>query len=140
MSRDRETAVGRPWRLLGVALLAAGLSVPSAGGATAHQTAVNNGVAVTVHVAPDDEPIANQPAAILVEKVKTRTGKFAWANCRCVIVVSDSAKNVLLKGPAKPHNDFVFPEPAAYSIGFSGRVKRNGVWRTFKVEFAIRAY
>jgi hypothetical protein len=140
MLRDRRTVFATSWRWLGAALLAAGLALATAGAALAHQTASNNGVSVTVHVAPDDEPIANEPASILVEKVKTRTGKFAWATCRCTLVVSDSAKNVLLKGPAKPRNDFVFPEAAAYSIGFSGRVKRNGVWRTFKVEFAIRAY
>ncbi len=108
--------------------------------ASAHQTLVNNGVAVTLHVTPNDEPVAGEVAQLLVPKVKTRTGKFSWATCRCTIKVSDSAKNVLLNAPARPRTEFTFPDPAAYKIEIAGRVLRKGKWATFKVAFAIRAF
>lgn len=130
MSRGRLHAV----------LAALALALIGAGGAYAHQIAVNNGVAVTLHVAPNDEPIAGQPALILVPKVKPRTGKFAWTTCRCTLKVSDSSGSVLLKGPATPRTEFTFPEPAAYQIDFAGRVLRKGKWASFKVSFAIRAF
>ena len=39
-------------------LLGFAVALLCAGAAWAHQTATNNGVTVTVHVAPDDEPVA----------------------------------------------------------------------------------
>ena len=122
------------------ALLAAiAVALICTGVASAHQIAVNNGVEVTVHIAPNDEPVAGEPAAILFPKIKTRTGKFAWANCRCVLQVSDSAGKALLKAPATSRTEFTFPDPAAYQITLSGRVLRKGKWAAFKVAFAYRA-
>ena len=126
---------------LRTALLACfAVALIGAGVASAHQTLVNNGVAVTLHVTPNDEPVAGEVAQLLVPKVKTRTGKFSWATCRCTIKVSDSAKNVLLNAPATPRTEFTFPGPAAYKIEVAGRVLRKGKWAVFHVAFAIRAF
>jgi hypothetical protein len=110
-----------------------------ASGASAHQTASNNGVTVTMHVAPDDEPVATHEALVLVPKVKTRTGRFAWATCRCTLEISNSAREVLRRGAVTPRSVFTFPEPGAYRLTFAGRVKRKARWATFRVSFAIRA-
>lgn len=115
------------------------VALACAGAAWAHQTATNNGVTVTVHVAPDDEPVATQEAVIIVEKVSTRTGRFTWATCRCTLQVSNAASEVLLKGRTAQKTRFTFPEPGAYRINLAGRVKRKAGWRWFKVSFAIRA-
>jgi hypothetical protein len=120
-------------------LLGFAVALSCAGVAWAHQTATNNGVTVTVHVTPEDEPIAGQPSLILVEKVKTRTGRFAWATCRCTMQVSNSDAEVLRKGRITPRTTFTFPEAGAYRIMVAGRVKRAVGWRWFKVSFAIRA-
>jgi hypothetical protein len=128
-----------PTRRLGVLIAIAGTTLVCVAAAQAHQTASNNGVSVTMHVSPDDEPIADAPALILVPRVKPRTGKFAWAICRCTLKVSSASGEVLRNGRAFPRNEFVFPEAAAYRIDFAGRVKRNGKWVKFKVWFAIRA-
>lgn len=125
---------------LRVLLAAFAVALACASAAEAHQTAVNNGVAVTMHVSPDDEPRAGHPAQVLVTKVKPRTGVFAWTTCRCALVISDSATTTLFKGTVKPQTEFTFPEVGAYQLDFSGRVKRKGKWVQFKVSFAIRAY
>ncbi len=125
---------------LRVVLAAVAVALACAGTAYAHQTATNNGVSVTVHVAPNDEPVAGETAQILVPKVKTKTGKFAWTTCRCTLTVSDSSGKTLLTGPATPRTEFTFPEQAAYQIDFAGRVLRKGKWANFKVSFAIRAF
>ena len=130
-------------RRLGVVIAITAVGLACAAAAQAHQIAVNNGVSVTVHVAPDDEPIVGQTAVILVPKVKPRIGKFAWATCRCTLKVSNANGDVLLSGKALPRTEFVFPEAGAYRIDFAGRVKRivkqRIRWVPFKVWFAIRA-
>jgi hypothetical protein len=62
----------RSTSVLAVALLALLGAVP----AWSHDIITNNGVTVTVHVDPNDEPVATQPATIVIESVKTRTGVF----------------------------------------------------------------
>ena len=110
--------------------------------AWAHQIASNNGVSVQVHVNPNDEPVAGVPTTIWVVRVKNVRGKgtFSWATCRCQLKVFDSSGTVLQEGPAKAARTAVtFPEAKAYGITFSGRIKRNGAWKAFKVSYAIRA-
>jgi hypothetical protein len=34
---------------------------------------------------------------------------------------------------------FTFPKASAYELVFSGRVKRGGTFKRFRVDFAIRA-
>ncbi len=129
-----------PNRFLWALLAAVGaIALTTASTALAHQTAVNNGVSVTMHVNPNDEPVAGTATDILVTRVKTRTGKFAWTTCRCTLVIGDSAGNILFKAVVKPRTEFTFPEAAAYSLVFSGRIKRLGKWKPFKVSFALRA-
>jgi len=108
----------------------------------AHQIASNNGVSVQVHVNPNDEPIAGTPTTIWVVRVKNVKGNglFSWATCRCQLKVFDSSGTVVQSGAAKAAQTAItFPEAKAYGITFSGRIKRNGAWRTFKVSYAIRA-
>ena len=120
-------------------LLGFAVALLCASAASAHQTATNNGVTVTAHVTPDDEPIAGATSLILVPKVKTRTGRFTWATCRCTVEVSNSAREVVRRGRAGPRTEFTFPEPGAYRIQVAGRVKRGAGWRWFKVSFVVRA-
>ena len=129
-------------RIFILALLSAASLVLIVAPGWAHQIASNTGVSVQVHVNPNDEPIATVPTTIWVVRVKNvkGTGTFSWATCRCQLKVFDSSGTVVQNGPAKTAKTVVtFPEAKAYGITFSGRIKRNGAWRTFKVSYAIRA-
>jgi hypothetical protein len=108
--------------------------------AWSHQIASNNGVSVQVHVDPNDEPIVGQATTVWVVRVKARDAVFAWKTCRCRMNVFDSSGAVLLNSIATaPRTSVTFPEAKAYGITFSGRVKRKGIWRPFRVSYAIRA-
>lgn len=121
---------------IAVAAITAATAVP----ALAHQTAYNRGVAVTLHVSPDDEPVAGQPATIVVEKVKPpRRGTFRFSTCRCRLRVTSSSGAVLLDRAAGKRTAFTFPDVAAYRIQFSGRYRKGSRSRTFSTSFAIRA-
>ena len=126
-------------RPLGVVLACCVLALAGAGAARAHDRETNNGVSVTVHVAPDDDPIATQPATIVVEKVESKA-KFAWATCKCAWKITDSTGAVVYAKPATVRTPFVFPAPGAYQLTLSGRVKATKThWRTFRINYAFRA-
>ena len=128
-------------KALSIALVVGAVLAIAVSPAWAHQIASNNGVAVQVHVNPDDEPIAGVPTTVWVVRVKPPLkATFTWATCRCRLRVFDSSGTTLLNSSATaPRTPVTFPEAKAYGITFSGRVKRAGVWRQFKVSYAIRA-
>ena len=122
-----------------VAVLAASWVI-GVSAASAHQTLVNNNVAVTLHVAPNDEPTAGVSALVsIVRHCRTRNGKFTWATCSCTMTIFEPGGDTLLDGKAVPKIEFVFPEPKAYGIKVTGRVKRAKHWAKFTVTFGIRA-
>jgi hypothetical protein len=127
-------------RPLAVALVSLAVALTGAGGAAAHDRETNNGVSVTVHVAPDDDPIATRPSTIVVERVETKA-KFRWATCKCSWRISNAAGAVLYLGKARVRMPFVFPESGAYQLRFVGRVWVQKIrrWRTFKINYALRA-
>jgi hypothetical protein len=104
-----------------------------------HQTLVNNGVAVTLHVNPNDEPVAGQEAIVSVVKIATKKGIFKWSTCRCHMKIFKPDGTTLLDQTAVPKLTFTFPAVGAYGITVSGRVNRNHKWATFKVTFGLRA-
>ena len=124
---------------VGATALTLALTV-GAGVAVAHQTAYDRGVAVTVHVSPDDEPVARQPATINVVRVKVPgSGRFSFRSCGCRLRVTDSSGAVVLSRSAGKHTRITFPRPAAYQIVFSGSYRRGSAKRSFRTTFAIRA-
>jgi hypothetical protein len=122
-------------------LCCAAVTLGGAVQAPAHQTAYSKGVAVTLHVTPDDEPVAGKQARILVTEVDPpRRGKFSWKSCACYLRVSDSSGRVVLNRRAGKRTSFKFPRTGAYEIVFSGRYKRDGRTKRFRTTYAIRAY
>jgi len=119
------------------AIVASALSAPALG----HQTVSHRGVAVTLHVLPDDEPVAGQPATIVAVRVKPPTGgRFAFARCACRVKVTTATGRVLLDRRTGKRTPFTFPDPAAYEITYSGSYRAsNGKAKRFSAAFAIRA-
>lgn len=109
-----------------------------AAAAPGHQTESSKGVSVTVHVTPDDEPVAGRVSTITA-RVKPSRGRFTWRSCKCYLRITDSSGRVVLNRRAKRTQRFTFPRATAYEIVFSGRVKRGGSFKRFRVDFAVRA-
>jgi len=119
--------------------VAAVLMMLGAAAAPGHQTEISKGVSVTMHVTPNDEPVAGRSADILVTRVKPNRGRFTWRSCKCYLRISDSTGKVVLNRKAQKRMRFTFPRATAYELVFSGRVKRGGSFKRFRVDFAIRA-
>ena len=109
-----------------------------AAAAPGHQTESSKGVSVTVHVTPEDEPVAGRVSTITA-RVKPSRGRFTWRSCKCYLRITDSSGRVVLNRRAKRTQRFTFPRATAYEIVFSGRVKRGGSFKRFRVDFAVRA-
>jgi hypothetical protein len=109
--------------------------------ALAHQTVVDaRGVAVTMHVLPGDEPQAGEPATIVIVKVKPPHGAFSFRSCACRIKVATASGRILLDRRTGKRTPFVFPDPAAYEITYSGGYRaKGGKARRFSTTFAMRA-
>ena len=107
--------------------------------APGHQTEISKGVSVTMHVTPEDQPIAGRSSKILVTKVKPNRGRFSWRSCKCYLRISDATGKVVLNRKARRSMSFTFPRATAYELVFSGRVKRGGKFVRFRVDFAVRA-
>jgi hypothetical protein len=122
---------------LASAITALAVAVP----ALAHQTSVSRGVAVTVHVLPDDEPVAGQPATIVAVNVRPpRGGRFAFRTCTCRVRVRTAAGTVVLNRRTGKRTPFTFPQAGAYQITYSGTYRsKRGTTRSFAAGFAIRA-
>jgi hypothetical protein len=131
MSRSARVAA------LASAITALAVAVP----ALAHQTSVSRGVAVTLHVLPEDEPVAGQPATIVAVKVAPPRGaRFRFGTCRCRVRVRTAAGAVVLNRRAGKRTRFTFPQPGAYQITYSGTYRsKRGATRSFAADFAIRA-
>ena len=132
--------MGRTGRLSTLACCIATILL-TLGAATApgHQTESSKGVSVTMHVTPEDEPIAGRSSKILVTKVKPNRGRFSWRSCKCYLRISDTTGKVVLNRKASRTMSFTFPKASAYELLFSGRVQRGGKFKRFRVDFAIRA-
>ena len=114
------------------------LTAPALG----HETVTDRGVAVTLHVLPDDEPKAGQPSTIVVVKVRPpRGGRFTFRSCACRVKVADASGHVLLNRRTGKRTTFTFPDAAAYEITYSGSYRaKNRKTRRFSAAFALRAF
>jgi hypothetical protein len=132
--------MGRTGRISALACCTATILLTlGAGMAPGHQTESSKGVSVTLHVTPEDEPIAGRVSTVSVSKVRPNRGRFSWRTCKCYLRISDSSGKVVLNRRAKRTQKFTFPRATAYEIVFSGRVKRGGSYKRFRVDFAVRA-
>ena len=124
----------RPATVVAGVIAALALAVP----AIAHQTVSSNGATVTVHVAPDDAPVAGSPSSINIVSVKVPKGA-TFRLSRARVKVTDAGGATLLNRHAARHVTFTFPKAGAYEITVSGSYRRHGRTRRFATPFAIRA-
>lgn len=108
--------------------------------AFAHQTKTSNGINVTIHIAPDDEPVAGQPASIVFVSAKRPGWSLHRRSCGCRVKVSDSSGTQLLNRSIRTRTtSYTFPKAGAYRITISGHMKRGSKSKSFNASFTYRA-
>jgi hypothetical protein len=80
--------------------------------ALAHQTVSSNGATVTLHVAPDDAPVAGVASTISIVNVKVpKHATFRLSRARLRVI--DATGTTLLDRRAAKRVSFTFPRSAA---------------------------
>jgi hypothetical protein len=126
---------------LAVAAVAATAAPALTAPALGHHTFSDRGVAVTMHVLPDDEPRAGAPSTIVIVSAKPpKGGRFTFKACTCRVKVTNARGDVLLNRRTGKRTPFVFPDPAAYEVTYSGTYRaKGGKTKHFSATFALRA-
>lgn len=117
--------------------------------ASAHVFLTDGGITVLMHVNPNDDPVAGQPATLLFG-ITDISNKFNAANCDCQVTVKDSSGKQLLS-VALPNistqidaslyefsEPFTFPDKDVYSIEVTGKPKTANTFQTFDVNYSLR--
>lgn len=95
--------------------------------ALAHFPATDKQMTVTLHVDPNDQPIAGQPA-VLNFIYDDQQGKFNSQKCDCRVAIYDQGTQVF-SGLSDPDStgvyggnlSYMFSKAGAYTINLSGR-------------------
>ena len=132
--------MGRTGRISAFACCTAAILL-TLGAATApgHQTESSKGVSVTLHVTPEDEPIAGRTSKIIVTKVRPNRGRFSWKTCKCYLRISDSSGKVVLNRRAKRTQTSRSHAQRPTRSCSRAAYKRGGSFKRFRVDFAVRA-
>jgi hypothetical protein len=108
------------------------LFVPSA---SAHTLAVDGEIGVTLHVHPDDEPIANRETPFYID-IAQRGQSFSLINCQCSLAILQNNK-LLVTLPVKYLQSpiYVFPAAGTYEVKISGKPLGAAQFSPFTTEF-----
>jgi hypothetical protein len=124
--------------LLHCLLLLAALAPPAA----AHMMKIDGDAGVVIHVDPDDNPVAGEPARVFLE-IKHKSPQFKAAACDCRLRISRAGTTVIEQA-VRP-GDFragvaslVFPAGGIYRVAVSGKPAAGAAFKAFQVAFDIR--
>jgi len=127
--------------LYGLALCLVLVALPQT--AAAHVLKENNGVAVVLHIAPDDNPMAGQDTTLELS-FGSDNGAFSLAHCNCMLAVRQSGRqlsqtsiqpvgNAATEGRATVH----FPFMSVYDVVVSGTAT-DGSFAAFRLDYEVR--
>jgi hypothetical protein len=112
---------------------------------SAHTLKTDGPIGAVLHVDPEDDPIAGQPAYFYFEFVD-RSGQFQPSQCDCTAVVRRGAEEIyrqpLFSGTetnlTSPSFSFTFPERGIYQVGVTGQPSGGNTFSAFNLDFDVR--
>jgi len=100
----------------------------------AHVTAKDQGIEVTLHIDPGDNPIVGQIAKLHFNIVQGKDSVDA-SNCGCMITVEKQGTLLFGKDINNFEFDYVFPEKALYTVILHGKTNFN---ESFMLTYELR--
>ncbi|MBP9814157.1 hypothetical protein KBC80_03090 [Candidatus Woesebacteria bacterium] len=98
----------------------------------AHTLKIDRAIGVSVHINPDDAPIAGKESAILVE-ITDSSGRFNAtnpSNCICTLTVKSDGKSLVqlpvVSGGSYTQLRYTFPNAGKYSVVVDGKPNGEG--------------
>ncbi|MDB4939877.1 MAG: hypothetical protein JWO40_302 [Candidatus Doudnabacteria bacterium] len=113
--------------------------------ANAHVLKSDGEVGAVLHIDPDDDPIANEPAAFYFA-IKDTSGKFDPSKCDCHFIVTKDQQTVFDKpisiikqsGEWDGIIGYTFTDRAIYSVLLKGTPKTTNAFQPFNLDYDIR--
>lgn len=111
---------------------------------SAHVLETENSIGGVLHIEPEDNPIAGEPSAIILD-IKDTQNKFSSTNCNCTLTILEN-NQVITTQPFSSTPDsqtaittsFTFPQTDIYKIKISGIPFQPDSFTPFNLEYDIR--
>lgn len=108
---------------------------------SAHTLKVSNDIGLTIHVSPDDDPVAGKDTDIFFE-IKDKNNKFNFDNCECKLSINKdgtevNSQTLQTSGFESAGSRFNFPEIGVYQLNVTGK-PTDGSFNEFDVTFDLR--
>lgn len=112
----------------------------------AHEVKTSKGVGATIHIAPDDRPVAGKKSTIWIALTKRGGQTIPYEKCDCRIEVqsvADPSIKFTLSSPSKlvenyigvPSLEVTFPQAGRYELRLIGSPKEESEFRPFELTF-----
>ena len=103
---------------------------------------VDGNAGVVIHVDPNDDPVAGEPARVFLE-IKHKSPQFNAAACDCRLRISRDGTTVVEQAvrPGDFHSSvasLVFPAGGIYRVAVSGKPSAGAGFDPFEVAFDVR--
>ncbi len=113
--------------------------------AWAHVVATDGSIGVTMHVDPDDQPVAKTPTRFYLW-FKDTTGHLKPQDCRGTFSVSDAGDYVVATQPLFARtgsgltdvHDITFDKPGVYTVHINGAPTGTTTFQPFLITFQVR--
>jgi len=133
------------YRLILALLVVVGVLFLKAPVALAHFPAYDKSMTVVLHIDPDDQPLAGQPARLNFFYEDSQH-KFNPQKCNCQVTISEQGKRIFkaqvpLSSPSPTGFGLIpytFKQPDVYKIGLSGSPTAGGDFAPFNVSWNFR--
>lgn len=108
----------------------------------AHVVKIDGSIGVTIHISPDDEPVAGEKAGLFVE-INDRSERFhpqKKEECHCVVAISQEHEQLeeldLLDEKGYKKLEYVFPRGGTYQIAVKGQPRQEASFQPFETSFS----
>jgi hypothetical protein len=116
--------------LIGISIL---FGTPVAKG---HELETGGSVGAIMHVDPDDEPIANEPATFYFD-FEYKQRQFNLQGCNCAVTITQNGRQVFGQSLTENTFSYTFPEQGAYVLEVAGKPKPPEEFQDFTLRYDV---
>ena len=109
---------------------------------SAHTLQTDGNIGAVLHIDPNDDPVAMQPAHLYFS-IQDTTKKFSPQNCNCSLTIALQNKSVLDQPITQTEAStieipFTFPTAGVYTVTLAGKPKTAGTFSNFSLIYNTR--
>lgn len=131
--------------IVGVAALLFFLGQPIV--SRAHDVRTDGAITVTLHIDPNDTPVAGDQKTALIFEVTDPAKKFDGDKCACELTITQAGRTIYqtaLFQTNQPHSpaivgvNFVFPLRGSYVVAINGQPRPDASFQSFAIVYPVK--